>query len=278
MSQVISVIIPVYNSQDTIELALKSIFAQTQGRFEIIIINDGSSDATKAIIESFVLHNKAHKILVYNRENFGVSISRNFGLKKASGSLIAFLDSDDAWHPEKIAKQLEILSADASIDLLGTNRDGQEFKRFFSFKISELMKISPKLLLYKNFFMTSSLIFKKSIIDKVGYFNEHMNHSEDWEYCIRIAQHFNVHLYNKSMVHSISGKAMFGESGLSANLVKMQYGELSNLRLGYRLGVVSFFEYLFLNLYLFRIFIQAVSKVSITLSFRILARHAFIVT
>ena len=61
MSQVISVIIPVYNSQDTIELALKSVLAQTQGRFEIIIINDGSSDATKAIIESFVLHNKAHK-------------------------------------------------------------------------------------------------------------------------------------------------------------------------------------------------------------------------
>merc|ERR1712086_533633 len=101
-----SVIIPVYNSQDTIELALKSVLAQTQGRFEIILINDGSSDATKAIIESFVIHNKAHKILVYNRENFGVSISRNFGLKKASGSLIAFLDSDDAWHPEKIAKQL----------------------------------------------------------------------------------------------------------------------------------------------------------------------------
>lgn len=258
MSQVISVIIPVYNSQDTIELALKSILAQTQGRFEIILINDGSTDATKAIIESFVIHNKAHKILVYNRENFGVSISRNFGLKKASGSLIAFLDSDDAWHPEKIAKQLEILSADASIDLLGTNRDGQEFKRFFSFKISELMKISPKLLLYKNFFMTSSLIFKKSIIDKVGYFNEHMNHSEDWEYCIRIAQHFNVHLYNKSMVHSISGKAMFGESGLSANLVKMQYGELSNLRLGYRLGVVSFFEYLFLNLYSILKFVRRV--------------------
>lgn len=258
MSQVISVIIPVYNSQDTIELALKSVLAQTQGRFEIIIINDGSSDATKAIIESFVLHNKAHKILVYNRENFGVSISRNFGLKKASGSLIAFLDSDDAWHPEKIAKQLEILSVDASIDLLGTNRDGQEFKRFFGFKISELMKISPKLLLYKNFFMTSSLIFKRSIIDKVGYFNEHMNHSEDWEYCIRIAQHFNVHLYNKSMVHSISGKAMFGESGLSANLVKMQYGELSNLRLGYRFGVVSFFEYLFLNLYSILKFVRRV--------------------
>ena len=267
MSQEISVIIPVYNSQDTIELALKSVLAQTRGIFEIIIVNDGSTDATKAIIESFVAHNKAHKIIVYNRENFGVSVSRNFGLKKASSPLIAFLDSDDAWHPEKIAKQLAILSADSSIDLLGTNRDGQSFKRIFSFKIGELMKISPKLLLYKNFFMTSSLIFKKSIIDKVGYFNEQMNHSEDLEYCIRIAQHFNVYLYNKSMVHSISGKAMFGESGLSSNLVKMQYGELSNLRLGYRLKTVSFFEYLFLNLYsllkfIRRVLISTVRKLS----------------
>lgn len=95
-----SIIMPAYNSQATIKESIASVLNQTYQNFELIIINDNSSDATLSIITNFC-HDK--RILVINNENnMGVAQSRNRGLEMASGEIIAFLDSDDIWYPNKL--------------------------------------------------------------------------------------------------------------------------------------------------------------------------------
>lgn len=94
---------PAYNSQATIKESIASVLNQTYQNFELIIINDNSSDATLSIITNFC-HDK--RILVINNENnMGVAQSRNRGLEMASGEIIAFLDSDDIWYPNKLEEQ-----------------------------------------------------------------------------------------------------------------------------------------------------------------------------
>lgn len=98
-----SIIMPAYNSQATIKESIASVLNQTYQNFELIIINNNSSDATLSIITNFC-HDK--RILVINNENnMGVAQSRNRGLEMASGEIIAFLDSDDIWYPNKLEEQ-----------------------------------------------------------------------------------------------------------------------------------------------------------------------------
>jgi len=247
MTQLISVIIPVYNSQNTIIKSLESISNQIGSfTFEIIIIDDGSTDDSKNLINKFIIENPNLSIEYFYKKNGGVSSSRNYGLKKAKGNFIAFLDSDDAWEETKIKTQLSIFTENSEIDFLGTNRDGIILNRFLLTKINRLQKITPKLLLIKNFFMTSSVLFKSEIVEKIGFFNEEMNYTEDLEYFLRINSEYNCYLYNQSMVTSITGKHGFGESGLSAGLWKMELGELKSIKKGLELKLINSFEYLFI--------------------------------
>ena len=136
MSQLISIIIPVYNSQKTIIKSLESITNQLGSyNFEIIIINDGSTDASEDLINNFISENESLLIKYYYKKNGGVSSSRNIGLKNAQGEFIAFLDSDDAWEESKIKTQLTVFAENSEIDFLATNMDGVNLNRFFFLKI-----------------------------------------------------------------------------------------------------------------------------------------------
>lgn len=258
----ISIIIPVYNSQETIKFVLQSIYNQTYKEVEVLLINDGSTDQSEKIINEF---SKTMRLKYIFQKNRGVSSARNLGLTLAQGDYIMFLDSDDFWENDKIEKQLGILQNNQNIDFLGANRDGKKIKYFFLKKFNELQPISKRLLLYKNFFMTSSVVFKRDIVSEVGFFNEKMSYSEDWEYFLRIANKFNCYLYNESLVYSITNKPAFGHSGLSANLLKMEKGELETLKLGYKLNIVGVLEYSFIVILSFLKFLRrfVISKLRI---------------
>lgn len=247
----ISVIIPAYNSQETIREALESIVKQGDYKFEIIVVDDGSSDATKLKVDEFLKEFPKTNVRYFFQKNKGVSAARNFGLQKATGAYIAFLDSDDAWLPNKIQEQLAVFKTAPDIDMLGTNRDGIQHTSFFGNKIDTLHKLSSRLLLYKNYLMTSSILMKQEVAKQTGFFNETMSYSEDLEYFLRINNSFTCYLLNKSLVRSITGKQGFGESGLSANLWKMEKGELHNITMAYKMKVVNFPEYIFIYLYSF---------------------------
>lgn len=242
----VSVIIPAYNAEKTIIRTLNSVVSQTREVYEVIVINDGSTDRTKDIVNEFV--QKYPNIKLLNKVNEGVSIARNCGIKESSGDFIAFLDSDDYWIENKIEKQLDILKNNPDIDLLGTARNNEKSGDFFLKKIGYLTAISAKLLLYKNFFSTPTVIMKKRIAQDVGYFDEKQKYAEEGDYWIRICNHNNCYFLNESLVMT-DEKPYFGHSGLSGNIKEMEKGELKNLKTAYKLKVVNLFEYSFLCIY-----------------------------
>ena len=105
----VSVVIPVYNGERFISRTLASVLAQTYNSFEVIVVDDGSTDLTPIIIEEAVVRDS--RVRLFRKQNSGVAAARNFGISQALGELIATLDADDLWHPQKIARQVEVMQA-----------------------------------------------------------------------------------------------------------------------------------------------------------------------
>ena len=253
----ISVVIPMYNASKTIERALNSIKDQTlKCNYQIIVVNDGSKDNSQEIVEKYIADNPQLNITLINQLNGGVSKARNTGLKHASGNLIAFLDSDDAWKEEKIEEQLKIFKNHYNVDFLGTGFAGFGIKA----EIGKLKKISFEDLLFRNYFQPSTILMKAEIVKGIGFFDENQKYAEEGNYFFRISQKFQCYFLNKELIIFGDGKSGFGESGLSANLKEMEKGELRNLKFAYNnkwIGTGLYFVTVFYSLlkYLRRIII-----------------------
>ncbi len=216
-----SVIIPMYNSKDTIKSAVKSVLNQTYKEpIEIIVINDGSKDDCEKIVEEMIINNQTNRnIKLINKLNGGVSSARNRGIKEASGDWIAFLDSDDMWHPQKLELVFEALKDD-SIKFIGHSYTLENnFDK--KFNLEKLSKVSFTKLLLKNFAVTPSIIIKKEICE---YFDETMTHTEDHELWLRIALKTDVHYLDLPL--TTLGRPTMTRGGLSANRWAMRKGEL----------------------------------------------------
>lgn len=246
----VSVVIPMYNAEKSILQTLDSVAQQTVTPHEVIIIDDGSSDASYTLVQNYLAdYQGGIQFALHRQANAGVSRARNEGMRRAKGDFIALLDADDRWQPEKLARQLEILKTHPDIDFLGTNRNGEHWQRWMFKKFDHLSPISARLLLYKTFFVTPTVLFKRAILAQTGYFDESQRYAEEGNYWIRICHEHHCVLLNESLVITGDGKPNFGFSGLSSNLKEMEKGELKNMRLGYQLKVVGLFEYLFLVIY-----------------------------
>jgi glycosyltransferase involved in cell wall biosynthesis len=233
----ISVIIPVYNAKDTIYNALSSIRCQTWGEFEIIIVNDGSTDNSLEEIIRFKKNHPNLKITIIDKMHEGVSATRNIGLKIAKGDYIAFLDADDEWHPEKTIKQLAILKEAPEADLVGCY-----FKPVAAEGVlNRFSYITSKDMLFKNFFQTSTVIMKRKVFDAVGFFEKSFSCGEERNYFLRASKTFSCVLINENLINYGNGKRGFGQSGLSGNLIQMEIGELKNLVYDYKVLKLPFF-------------------------------------
>lgn len=214
----ISVIIPVYNAEKSLEKSLISIKNQTwEGVFEIILVNDGSSDRSKTIIENYQQNHQDQNIILINQENRGVSKARNAAMKIAQGDYIALLDSDDEWLPEKTEKQMKFLE-NQNIDFITSLWNNENIT--FPYKLhppNKLVKITLKKLLFKITGQTSTAIFKRKIFENTGFFDENQNYSEDANYWMRISEKNQMYLLPEKLVIAGNGKKSFGFSGLSAN-------------------------------------------------------------
>jgi cellulose synthase/poly-beta-1,6-N-acetylglucosamine synthase-like glycosyltransferase len=113
MAPLVSAIMPAYNAEQTIQRTIRSVLSQTYLNLELVVVDDGSSDATRAIAEGFAREDA--RVRVLSKPNEGVARARNFGMVAAHGELIAPVDADDLWHPSKIEKQVSVL-ADARED------------------------------------------------------------------------------------------------------------------------------------------------------------------
>lgn len=217
----VSVIIPMYNSKDTIKSAIESVLNQTYKEpIEIIVVNDGSKDGCEKIVEKMIINNQTNRtIKLINKPNGGVSSARNRGIKEANGEYIAFLDSDDIWHPQKLELVFEALKDD-SIKFIGHSYTLENnFDK--KFNLEKLSKVSFTKLLLKNFAVTPSIIIKKEICE---YFDETMTHTEDHELWLRIALKTDVHYLDLPL--TTLGRPTMTRGGLSANRWAMRKGEL----------------------------------------------------
>jgi glycosyltransferase involved in cell wall biosynthesis len=189
----VSVIIPTYNRKDIVLDAIQSVINQTVKDFEIIVVDDGSSDGTKEYLTSLNL-----PIKIISKENGGVSSARNIGIKSSQGKYIAFLDSDDVWLPEKLKHQIAYVTTHPDIALVYTdeyievNGEVQSKTRFERANLGDDQKnnfLLPGFVQHTPIH-TSSVMVKKSVLDEVGYFNETLKIHEDSELWNRISQKY----------------------------------------------------------------------------------------
>lgn len=217
----ISVIIPLYNAENTISCSIESVLYQTiQDVFEIIIVNDGSRDASKRIVERIIEDNDTNTVIkLINKKNGGVSSARNMGIKHSRGEYLAFLDSDDVWHPEKLEVIIKTM-VDNNIKFIGHAYTNEPAFPTLD-KNNELKKISFSSLLLKNFAVTPSIVIRKDICEQ---FNESMSHNEDHELWLRVALNHEVYYLDSPLVKL--GRPELSAGGLSSDLWKMRKGEI----------------------------------------------------
>lgn len=179
----ISIIMAAYNAENTIGQAITSVIQQTYTDFELIIINDCSTDRTVDVINEFIKRN-TRIILINNSKNMGVSYTRKHGLDEAKGSWIAILDSDDLWLPEKLAKQVEFQKK-TNADLLYTgsgfmNVDGKQI----NWKLNVPEVITYRQLLKQNILSNSSALVRKDLYEKYYVIGDDMH--EDFAIWLQI--------------------------------------------------------------------------------------------
>lgn len=242
MDKLVSVVIPMYNAQSDIIRCLTSVLHQTYKNIEVFVVNDGSKDDSSKLVEIFAKAHPGLRLTLINKPNGGVSSARNEGLKQVNGDLVALLDSDDEWHHNKIETQIKYLEKYNDIDFIACNPINDKIERFVFKRFGEVNYIKVKDLIFKNYFQPSTVLFKKYVLDDIGFFDENQRYAEEGNYFLRVANKYNCVLVNHRLINYGYNKAGFGDSGLSGNIVEMEKGELKNLIFAYNNNFINFFH------------------------------------
>ncbi|MFQ4140939.1 glycosyltransferase family A protein [Chlorogloeopsis sp. ULAP02] len=184
----VSVIIPAYNAMNYLPETVDSVLRQTFTDFEVLIIDDGSSDQ----IVQWVCELKDPQVKLISQENQGVSIARNTGIAHSQGEYVAFLDADDLWTPTKLEKQVICLDQNPSVGLVHTwmvliDCKGKSSGRVMT---SNAEGNAWKQLLEKNMVACSSVMVRRCCLQTVGGFEPNLNFAEDWDMWIRFSSHY----------------------------------------------------------------------------------------
>lgn len=184
----ISVIMSVYNGEKYLKEAIDSILNQTFADFEFIIVNDGSTDSSLAIMQGY--HDERIRV-IDNGDNIGLTKSLNKAIKQALGEYIARQDADDVSLPNRFEEQIKYLGEYPEVALLGTS----------VYRIDEHEKVlgvilpstKPGKSLFKlNQFSHGSIMFRKVVFDRLGGYNELFKYAQDYEFWLRISRHYQV--------------------------------------------------------------------------------------
>ncbi|MCX6716961.1 MAG: glycosyltransferase family 2 protein [Candidatus Taylorbacteria bacterium] len=186
----VSIITPTYNRAGLIGDAIKSVLKQSYKDWELIIIDDGSTDKTEEAVHPYLTDPQI--TYIKNESNLGISKNRNKGISLSKGVYIAMIDSDDVWlDSEKLSKQVNFLDNNREFGIVGTqitgiDKDGKILKLFPAYEVED-KKIRQKILL-RNQFAQSSILIRRSILDKTGMYNESYRVWEDFDLWTRIGQ------------------------------------------------------------------------------------------
>ncbi len=194
----VSVVIPVYNGAAFLAEALGSIFNQTYSPYEVIVVDDGSTDSSRSIVEQF-----ADNIVYVWQENRGPAFARNRGIERAQGEYIAFLDADDKWLSNKVERQIACFETNKTAAMVYTkmvnfrDSDGQELEILPPRVISG--RIVDEILM-KGLILLSTVMIKTEILRRIGGFDESLPTAEDTNLYIRIAKEYDVYGVDEVLV------------------------------------------------------------------------------
>lgn len=202
----VSIIVPTYNYEKYICDAVDSILNQTFKDFEIIVVDDGSTDDTYKVLEKY-----DDRIVYLYQENSGPASARNLGIKKSKGKYICFLDADDMFLPNKLEKQVALMEKERKIGLIYSNylcideRNSRILKHYRCKKFSDHRVAFNNLLTY-NYINTSTVMIRKACIGKVGLFNEKYSYLEDYDLWVRIGKDYGIDCIHNPLVKTRSHK------------------------------------------------------------------------
>lgn len=197
----ISIIVPTYKRAHLIGRSISSILAQTYKNYEIIVVNDGPVDGTEEVVKAF--HDE-RIIFIQHSSNKGISTARNTGVQAASGKLIAFLDSDDEWKPEKLEKQvMAFLQADDAVGIVYTERFDTVDNIHFTIPSSIVSKREGNItdiLLQGSLITLQTAMIKKVCFESAGLFDVNCIVFEDWEIWLRMSRQYKFKYISEPLV------------------------------------------------------------------------------
>lgn len=215
----VSVVIPTYNAEFFISDTINSVLNQTYKDFEIILVDDGSTDNTDRI----VAQQHAGKVKYIRQKNSGVSSARNKAISMTKGDFIAFIDCDDIWLENKLEAQVSILKKSKELGLVFSNayildEKGRRLKDFFKIVRPHSGMVFNKLV-QDNFIPMLTAVVKREALDRVGLFDPRYKIAEDWDIFLRIARVYPVTYINQPLAeyrihkysHSKNRKLMLRE-------------------------------------------------------------------
>lgn len=203
----ISVIIPVYNREYIVSRAIQSVLQQSFKGFELIIVDDGSTDKLEEVLKA--CSDPRLKIIKHPR-NKGAAAARNTGIKAARGDLLAFLDSDDEWCSTKLEEQLNHLDASRKKNehIMGS------FTWFFLHRQNGLVELRhfTKVKNWRKYFLQgcfispgSTLLMDKNVYEDIGFYDESLTRLEDWDWLLRFSKKFDLAIYEQPLSHIHQG-------------------------------------------------------------------------
>lgn len=200
----VSVIIPTYNRSATIKRAVDSVFNQTYKNFELIIIDDGSSDKTESLLKDYFSYSN----FIYKRQkNSGVASARNHGIQTAKAEWIAFLDSDDEWLPEKLETQVRFHRNNPILKVSQTEEIWIRKGR----RVNPMKKHSkPSGWIFEScvplcLISPSAVMIHRDVFDRVGVFDEKLPACEDYDLWLRLTLDYRVQTLDKPLIKKYGG-------------------------------------------------------------------------
>lgn len=196
-SPLVSVVIPVFNAERYILETLESVLQQDYPSMEVIVVDDGSTDDTRLLLQGL-----DHRVKVFHQENSGAAVARNLGIEESSGEFVAFIDSDDLWHPSKLSLQIDYFAKHPDVGLV--YNCWKVIDQKVHIQDPDLFEEMPATLsdiegsksgwLYETLITescvvhTSSAVVKRSVIDAAGRFNQSLRRGQDYDYWIRVSR------------------------------------------------------------------------------------------
>lgn len=184
---ILSIILPTYNRVDKLSRAIQSIVSQTYIHYEIVIINDCSSDGTREYLAQYA--DNPQFVIIHNEKNLRLQKSLNKAIQRSSGAYLARLDDDDYWtDPTKLVQQMKVLDANPDVGLVGTFYSNDDEQISYPLSDSEIRDQ----MLFRCPFRHSTIIMSREAYDKAGGYREDLGYIEDWDMWMKIGKQYKL--------------------------------------------------------------------------------------